>query len=55
MLENPGKFQLKKALLLETLEKRFVETAKYDIAQERLEHHWVYFANILKKEGLYRE
>jgi hypothetical protein len=42
-----------KEINIKSLEERFVETAKYDIAQERLGHHWVYFANILKKEGLY--
>ncbi len=36
---------------LDVLKERYIETAKYDVAQERLIKNWDYFEGVFKKEG----
>ena len=36
---------------LDVLKERYIETAKYDVAEERLIKNWDYFEGVFKKEG----
>ena len=40
---------------LKKLEKRFLETASYDVSEEKIIKNWEHFLRLVKKEGLYNE
>ena len=43
----------RKEIDIKVLAEHFKETAKYDIAEERMMTNWEHFLRVLKKEGLY--